>query len=165
MIRFGKISEIISNKGLARVSFSGDSVVSAELPCLVRKSKSIKESYPFEVNEQVACLMNDDMRTGVILGAIYSKNEVPSITSENEFGIDFGPVGKEVFNSQTGKRELKANMTKIGNDIESIGGLLNEIVAACAAITVINPETTTPLSIVNIAQFQAFIPRIQSFLE
>lgn len=165
MIRFGKISEVIAEKGLARVSFKGDSVVSAPLPCLVKKSKSIKESYPFEVNEEVVCLMNDDLRTGVILGAIYNKETLPSITDENEFGIDYGVKGKDVFNNTTGKREITAIKTRIGNSGDSVGALLTDLITQLAAATVINPETATPLPLTNATLIAGFVARAQAFLE
>lgn len=165
MIRFGVISEILPEKGLARVSFEGDGIVSAPLQCIVRKSKSIKESYPFEINEQVACLMNDDLRTGVILGATYNKNTLPIITDENEFGIDYGVKGKDVFNNTTGKRELIAIKTKVGSDADSLGALLVDLIAQLAAATVINPETATPLPLVNATAIAGFAARAQTFLE
>lgn len=164
MIRFGKISEIIPDKGLARVDFKGDSVVSAPLPCLVKKSKSIKESYPFEINEEVACLMNDDLRTGVILGAIYNKDTSPAITDENEFGIDYGLSGLEKFNKTTGLKTIKAGKFKIVNDTESLHAILNDILTQIQAITVtgnLGYPTGPPL---NLAAFTAIQVRLQTFL-
>lgn len=165
MIKFGKISEINASKGTARVAFKGDGITSALLPCLVKKSKTIKESFPFEVNEEVACLMNSDMRTGVILGAIYNESTLPAITSENEFGIDYGVNGKDVFNSSTGKRELIASKTKVGNDADSLGAFLSDLITQLAAATVINPETSTPLPLVNATTIAGFVTRAQLFLE
>jgi hypothetical protein len=165
MIRFGKISEIKASEGSARVAFKGDNTTSPLLPCLVRKSKSIKESFPFEVNEEVVCLMNPDMRTGVILGAIYNKSTLPTITDENEFGIDYGVKGKDVFNNTNGKRELIAIKTKVGSDADSLGALLTDLITQVSLATVINPETGTPLPLVNATAIAGFVARAQTFLE
>lgn len=164
MIRFGKITEIISSKGLARVSFVGDTIVSAPLPCLVKKSKTVKESYPFEINEQVACLMNEDMRTGVILGAVYNKDTVPSIVNENEFGIDYGVNGKDIFNNQSGLKTMQAKKFKVVNDSDSLFAILNDILAQIQLITV-NGNLGYPTGVpINSPAFALIQQRLLTFL-
>lgn len=75
MIKFGIISEV--KPGFGKVSFEEDGIVTDFLPVLVRKSKTDKESWPLEVNEHVVCLMEEDMETGVILGAIPNEQDAP----------------------------------------------------------------------------------------
>ena len=166
MIRFGKITEIDSSKGLARVTFSEDDFVSGLLPCLVKKSKSIKESYPFEVNEQVVCMMDGSSLNGVILGAIYNKSTLPTITDKNEFGIDYGAgVGIDKMNIQTGLRTIKAKQFKVASDTESLYSLLNDILTQVQALTVTCVAPGSPSSPpINLAAFTAIQVRLQTFL-
>lgn len=78
MLRFGYISGVDAVKGLARVKFSDDKIVSDWLPVSVRKSSNGSESFPFDVNEHVWCMMDERSENGVIGGAIYSTAEQPA---------------------------------------------------------------------------------------
>lgn len=76
MLKFAIITEVDAAKGLARVKFDGDdNMVSFWLPMSMAKTAPDKFIIPFDVNEHVWCLMDENMENGVIGGAIYdSKN-------------------------------------------------------------------------------------------
>src|SRR5688572_12748387 len=74
-LKYGIVSEV--EQGFAKVHFEEDNIVTSWLPMLVRKSKSDKDSWPLEVNEHVACMMDKYCNEGVILGAIYSDVDTP----------------------------------------------------------------------------------------
>lgn len=73
--KFGTISEV--KKGFARVQFADDDIVSNWLPVLVRRSLNDKDSWPYEINEHVFCMMDETCEYGVIQGAVYSEADEP----------------------------------------------------------------------------------------
>lgn len=90
MLKFGIISQVDTNKGLARVNFQDDDVVSAWLPVLQSNTLKNKFFHTFDINEHVACMMDANCENGVILGAIYSKSELPgSVKGGNIWGVQF----------------------------------------------------------------------------
>ena len=90
MLKFGFISSIQPNTGRARVNFPDDGIVSDWLPLLV--TKAFKDKYYFmpDVNEPVACMMDENLESGVILGAIYNNATTPgSSKGANKTSIEF----------------------------------------------------------------------------
>lgn len=90
MLAFGIITEVDAAKGLARVKFpDSDGIVSKLLPIVVPKTQKDKFSFPFDINEHVCCIMDDQLENGAIIGAIYSKSELPAITDADKVGVSF----------------------------------------------------------------------------
>jgi phage baseplate assembly protein V len=79
MLRFGKISSIDAVKGLYRVTFQEDNLVTTPLPYLVKNSKFNKDESPFDIDEHVACLMDENCENGVILGATNTTSDAPDL--------------------------------------------------------------------------------------
>ena len=77
MLRFGNITEIDVSKCYARVKFLDDEIVSAPLQIVVMGALSTKFFHIFDINEQVACLMDENSEDGVILGAVFSDDITP----------------------------------------------------------------------------------------
>ncbi len=73
--KFGIISEV--KNGFARVEFKDDDIVSNWLPAMVRRSLNDKDSWPYELLEQVFCMMDEHCEYGIILGAVYNDEDVP----------------------------------------------------------------------------------------
>jgi phage baseplate assembly protein V len=89
MLKFGKISDVDAGKGLARVNFDDDDMVSRWLPMLVLKSKSDKYSYCFDVDEHVACMMDEHCEDGVVMGAIYDSKNKPDGGDKDKLRVKF----------------------------------------------------------------------------
>ena len=89
MIRFGIICDTDAAKGLARVEFIEDGIVSDWLPIIVPKGLGDSFSWMLEVNEQVACLMDDRAEDGVIIGSIYSNANQPNGGNKDKFRAVF----------------------------------------------------------------------------
>lgn len=149
-LRFGYISEVDYAKGLARVSFKDDGIVSPWLSIAVPNSKDTKFSLPMAVNEHVYCMMNDDGDTGVIGGAIYSKQSQPSIVG-GKVGVTFSDGSKVEFDPESGKLivntqgdvEITASSkVKITGDLEVTGKIeANGEVTAKASTAPVNLST------------------------
>jgi len=73
--KFGIVSEV--KKGFARVEFTEDEIVSNWLPVCVKRSLTDKDSWPFEVQEHVFCMMDENCEYGIILGSLYSEADEP----------------------------------------------------------------------------------------
>lgn len=121
MLKFGLISEMIPETGMARVYFEEDDYVSAPLHICVMRSAGDQISFPFNVNEHVACLMDDNCEYGVIVGAIFDETNKPSGSGAGILQIKFTDNSTITYNRNShilkldikGQVELKANEVSI----------------------------------------------------
>lgn len=90
MIKFGTISEVDATKGLARVKFDADdNMVSYWLPISHPKTLQDKFIVPFDINEHVWCLMDQNMEYGIIGGAIYDSGNQPDGGDNKKIAVKF----------------------------------------------------------------------------
>jgi len=90
MFKTGVVTEVSTAKCAARVQFpDNDGVVSFWLPVLQHKSLRDKHYFVPDVNEHVACLLDDNGEAGVILGAIYSDADTPPVDSADKHHVTF----------------------------------------------------------------------------
>lgn len=130
MLKFGNISEVDASKGLARVKFTDDDMVSGWLPVLVLKSKDDSYSFAFDVDEHVACHMDERCEMGYIAGAIYDSNKKPDGGNADKLRVKFkdGTImeydrsAKKLTVDAAGDVVIKAAQTITFND-GSNGGL------------------------------------------
>jgi phage baseplate assembly protein V len=109
-LRFGRISEVDTAKGLVRVTFPDDNIVSPWMSAVMQNTKDTKFSSPFDVQEHVVCAMDEDCEAGVVLGALYSKAAQPSIT-DGKYGVTFKDGSTVVFDPANGKLTVDAKGT------------------------------------------------------
>ena len=88
MLRFGIVSQIDPINVQARVSFEDDESTSFWLPVL--QTKTLKDKFYAipDIGEQVACLMDENSEDGVILGAIYSTEDISATQSEKQLSVN-----------------------------------------------------------------------------
>ena len=89
MLRFGKISDIDPAKCYARVKFTDDEIVSDWLQIIVLGAISNQFFHIFDINEQVACLMDENSEEGVIIGAVFNDKKQPSVSSKDIVRVSF----------------------------------------------------------------------------
>lgn len=89
MLRFGNITEVDPSKGYARVTFTDDGIVSDWLQFLTIGAIKDNFSHTLSVNEQVACLMDENSEEGVILGAIFNDKTPPNNAGDGIFRVKF----------------------------------------------------------------------------
>lgn len=89
MLRFGNITEVDPAKGYARVTFTDDGIVSDWLQFLTLGAIKDSFSNTFSINEQVACLMDENSEEGVILGAIFNDSTPPKNAGNGIFRVKF----------------------------------------------------------------------------
>jgi len=156
LLRFGRISDIDADKGLCKVSFGEDEVVTDWLPTIHNGASGNSYFHTFDIQEHVACLMSDNGITGVILGAIYSKNLQPEESGQDVVSVVFNANNKVVFNRSTGEMTIKASGgVTIDGDL-TVNGSVDASADVTAGITSVslighthqvivtgNPETAT----------------------
>lgn len=89
MLRFGNITEVDPSKGYARVTFTDDGIVSDWLQFLILGAIKDNFSHTFSINEQVACLMDENSEEGVILGALFNDKTPPISGGDGIFRVKF----------------------------------------------------------------------------
>lgn len=82
MLKFGTISEVNIEKGLARVYFEEDDFVSGWLKIGVPRAGTDQFSFPFQVKEHVYCIMDEDWEYGVVAGSVYDESNIPNGSAE-----------------------------------------------------------------------------------
>lgn len=89
MLKFGIVTNIDEKQAKARVKFAEDDLLSYWLPVL--QAKTLKDKFYIlpDIDEQVACLMDENLEEGVILGAIYSDVDLVPVISKNKVKIKF----------------------------------------------------------------------------
>lgn len=89
MLRFGNITEVDPSKGYARITFTDDGIVSDWLQFLTLGAIKDNFSHTFSINEQVACLMDENSEEGVILGALFNDKTPPINGGDGIFRVKF----------------------------------------------------------------------------
>jgi len=89
MLRFGNITEVDPAKGYARVTFTDDGIVSDWLQFVVMGAIKDNFSHTFSINEQVACIMDENSEEGVIIGAIFNDKTPPNNAGDGIFRVKF----------------------------------------------------------------------------
>ena len=151
MLRFGNITEIDVSKCYARVKFLDDGIVSAPLQIVVMGALSTKFFHIFDINEQVACLMDENSEDGVILGAVFSDDITPDAGDKDVVRVLFPDDSSIEYNRNSHEYNIdikgKINITaesdiNIKSDAEV--NLDAEVVNATA--TTINIEGATNIT-------------------
>jgi phage baseplate assembly protein V len=143
MLRFGNISAIDVAKGYARVTFLDDNVVSDWLQVVTLGSLQNKFFHTFDINEQVVCLMDDNLEDGVILGAIFSDNIAPDGANKDVVRVKFPDNSSIEYNRNTHEYNIdikgKINITA-ESDINITSETKVNITSETASISAVTAE-------------------------
>lgn len=140
-LRFGNISEIDPSACYARVKFLDDEIVSDWLQIVVMGAISNEYFHIFDINEQVACLMDDNSEEGVILGALFNDKTKPSNGGKDIVRVSFSDYSYIEYNRAShqyninvkgkinieseGETSLKAQSLKVQSPTINISGEAN----------------------------------------
>jgi phage baseplate assembly protein V len=75
MFKVGVISE--AKPGYCKVHFPTNDIVSDWLPIAYQGTMAYKDHHPYEVQQQVVCLMDENCEDGCIIGATYNDEDTP----------------------------------------------------------------------------------------
>jgi phage baseplate assembly protein V len=106
MLRFGNVTEVDPAKGYARVTFTDDGIVSDWLQFITLGAVKDNFSHTFSINEQVACLMDENSEEGVILGAIFNEKTSPIDGGDGIFRVKFDDNSVIEYNRNSHKYTL-----------------------------------------------------------
>lgn len=109
MLKFGIVDQVNAQKGLARVRFDEDGIVSDWLPVTQTGSLKNKAYHLPDIGEHVACLTDERAEAGVIVGAIYNSQDTPGFNTADRVGIKFED-GTEIYYDR-GANEYIINST------------------------------------------------------
>lgn len=125
MLRFGIVSQINPVLAQARVNFGDDESTSFWLPIL--QTKTLKDKFYSipDVGEQVACLMDENSEDGVILGAIYSTEDVPVVTSEKQISLNLENNALINIDKETNTLTITFQNINLNGNINHFGKLIN----------------------------------------
>lgn len=124
-MRFGIVSQINPVLAQARVNFGDDDSTSFWLPIL--QTKTLKDKFYSipDVGEQVACLMDENSEDGVILGAIYSTEDVPVVTSEKQISLNLENNALINIDKETNTLTITFQNINLNGNINHTGILIN----------------------------------------
>jgi phage baseplate assembly protein gpV len=130
----GLISDTDPAKGKVRVKFDADTddddddnpavLVSDWIPFIVRKSQNDKETFPFDINEQVWCVMDEFCEEGIVIGATYNDTDKPDGAGNNIYRILYKDGSYEQFDRSS---SIKTNYYKEKLHNETGGGAIHEM--------------------------------------
>lgn len=125
MLRFGIVSQINPVLAQARVNFGDDDSTSFWLPIL--QTKTLKDKFYSipDVGEQVACFMDENSEDGVILGAIYSSEDTPVITSEKQISLNLENNALINIDKETNTLTITFQNINLNGNINHTGMLIN----------------------------------------
>ncbi len=107
MIRYGIISELDATKGVARVKFDEDDIVSDWLRISVPNASSNKDESWYDVNEPVWCMMDENAETGIIGGSYYHEGNNPPVGDKDVRSVTFPDGTKVSYNRSTSELNIE----------------------------------------------------------
>lgn len=125
MLRFGIVSQINPLLAQARVNFGDDDSTSFWLSVLQTKTLKDKFYSMPDIGEQVVCLMDENSEDGVILGAIYSSEDVPIVTSEKQISLNLENNSLINIDKETNTLTITFENISLNGNINHTGMMIN----------------------------------------
>lgn len=134
MIKYGIISELDPQKGVARVQFEEDDIVSDWLRISVPNTSNNKDETWFDINEPVWCMMDEHSESGIIGGSYYHEGNTPPIGNKDKRTVTFSDGTKVIYDRSA------STLT-----VDCVGDVLvkcvNATVEASEKVTLDTPES------------------------
>jgi phage baseplate assembly protein gpV len=189
-LAFGFISDIDPTNGKVKVTFPDETdegtleggsdtpLVSDWIPISTRKSLADKETFPYDVNEHVWCIMDEYLEYGVCCGALFNETDLPDGAGADIYRLLYKDGSYEQFDRSAGNKTLfykgnfktstnagadfeMTNKVKIANSSESAHDLLKDILTKIQAMTFTNGGGITGAPN-NVADFIALGTRVDN---
>lgn len=125
MLKFGVVTKVDPKTAQARVRFAEDDHQSFWLPALQTKTMKDKFYAIPDEGEQVACLMDENWEDGVILGAVYSSEDIPQNQSTNEIALNLESGSFAKIDKESDTLTLSFSKIKLVGDVENEGNFTN----------------------------------------
>ncbi len=125
MLRFGIVTQINPISVQARVSFEDDESTSYWLPVLQTKTLKDKFYSMPDIGELVVCLMDENSEDGVILGAIYSTEDIAVAQTEKQLAMNLEDGSYINADKETQTLTVAFSKMKLIGNIEHEGTFTN----------------------------------------
>lgn len=153
MLKFGVISEIDVAKGLARVFFEEDGLVSGWLQISVMRSLNDQAFFPFDIKERVWCMMDEFCEEGVIGGAVFDSTNKPAGAGAGKMVLKFGDNSTIIYdrNNSILKFDIKGDVEVKADTVKVISSSIE--MTATTEVNIISPMTKVSgvLSVAGVA--------------
>lgn len=173
MLKYGRISAIDSAKGLVRVNFDDDEIVSNWIGVSMPKTKDDQYFIMPDINEHVWCIMDEFCENGVVGGCLYDAKNKPAAGADNISYIQFKD-GTVVKYDRTAHKmtiivgavsyEISEAGHKIGSGSETLKKIISDLIDEIVAMTQVVASGTTVAPPVNAANFAAIKTRLLTLL-
>jgi phage baseplate assembly protein gpV len=181
MLKFGYITEIDAAKGMARVTFEeNERLTTRFLPMAMPKTLEDKFIIPYDINEHVYCIMDENCEDGVIAGAIYDAGNMPDGGAAGKMRVKFVPNMVIEYDRETSTLTIEGGdfvKVKMGTsefivndgflikkDSETLKKVFDDLIAQIKAIIV--PTNVGPSgNPINGAAFDAIKTRADNLLK
>ena len=168
IFKYGRISEVNTATGMVRVEFREDGIVSPWMPVVMPGVSGDRYFRMHAVNELVACLVDDHVESGIVLGGIYDRNNTPD--GGNVVRVEFSDGSLIEHDKTSSALTVTTGTTEItvaaaGIDIkrggESLKAILTDLIAACETETHTSASPGSPTSPpLNVAVYTAIKSRL-----
>ena len=114
MLKFGIVTNIDAKQASVRVQFLDDDGLPSDwLPVL--QSKTFKDKFYIlpDIGEQVACLMDENLEDGVVLGSIYSDEDTCPLSSKDKIIAKFQDGSSIEIDKSAGDLSINFNNIKL----------------------------------------------------
>lgn len=106
-VRYAHGIVIEARPGFCRVRLDNlDSLITAWLPVIYPRTQDDKIIWSLDRGEQVACLLDSNLESGCIIGAIYSDQDIPPTNNTEKFRIQFKDGGSIEYDRQSGAMDI-----------------------------------------------------------
>ena len=173
MIKYGTVTEIDADRAMVRVNFDEDAIVSPWLAVSVSKSMDDQDYGMPDPKEHVWCIMDEKGASGIVGGAIYSQDRMPTVKGANikSFKFKDGTIFK--YDRDAHRMTVTMNSTELivdqdGYSLKRGGETLKKIISdtldELIKLTVTTPVGPSGIPI-NAAAFTAIKTRISNLLK
>lgn len=107
MIKYGQISDVDYAKNRVRVAFEDDGITSDWLAVIVPQTATNSWYFSPQLGDFVACIMDERLENGVVLGAIYAGDTAPKEGGEGLYSVVFEDGSKVVFDANDGSLSVE----------------------------------------------------------
>lgn len=169
-LEFGIISDVDYAKGLVRVKFPADEIVSSWIPVSIPKTLEDEYYIMPNVNEHVWAIMDEHCENGVVGGAIYSKDKKPSQGGADKTYVKFKDGSTIVYDRAAHTYTVTLDTTvyeisrlgfKVKRGTETLKKIISDTLDQIAAITVTCAAPGAPSTPpINLATFTAIKARL-----
>lgn len=126
IIRIGVVSSLNIEDCTVKVVFQefDNSLVSYDLPVMVKQSLQNKDYYLPDVNEQVICIfLATGLESGFVLGSLYNEEDKPVVNNANKRSVTFSDGSYIEYDRENHELNISAKNINLTGDLNITGNI------------------------------------------